>query len=413
MGPLTRRQLLSAAGISLVGAAAARAADWPMYRGLEHDGHTADKIGTSWPSGGPHALWRAPMGLGFSSVSPVGDAAYCNGAKDGQECCWKLDAKTGKALWIQPIDQEIMDNQGGNGPRSTPTISDDHVFVLGTYLKLDCLNGADGKRVWRVDLQKEFNGKVPQWGSAASPVLDGGKIFLNCGAGNGKSLMAFDPATGKNIWAKEDDKLVHASPTPATIDGVRQIIFLTASGLVSMEPETGSVLWRYSFPHRTSTAASPIVGGNMVFCSAGYGIGCACVEVHKIGDTFEVKELYRKPGKLMLHWSTPVYSKGHLYGLFEDGSALRCVEMASGVIKWQQAKPQVWRGGTVFTNGCVLVQEPDGNLVLVKADPTAHKELARCQPLSGKCWTMPTISDGRIFARSDEQIVCLDVSMIA
>jgi outer membrane protein assembly factor BamB len=384
-----------------------------MYRGPDHDGHADEKIGIAWPPGGPRVVWQVPMGLGFSSVSPVGDAAYCNGEKDGKECCWKLDSRTGKLQWRTPIDQAISDRQGGDGPRSTPTVRGDYVFVLGTYLKLDCLNAKDGSRVWRVDLQKEFGGQVPQWGSAASPVLDGDRIFLNSGAGKDKSLMAFDPATGKNLWAKESDELVHASPTPATIDGVRQIIFLTASGLVSLEPESGAVLWRYAFPHKTSTAASPVVGGNMIFCSAAYGVGSACVEVHKAGDTFTVKELWRKRGKLMNHWATPVYSDKYLYGLFEDESALRCVEMASGNVMWSQGKSQVWRGGTVFVNGCVLVQEPDGDLVLVKADPTAYKQLARCKPLDGKCWTMPTVGDGRIFARSDKQVVCLDASTIA
>jgi outer membrane protein assembly factor BamB len=268
--------------------------------------------------------------------------------------------------------------------------------------------------VWRVDLQKEYGGQVPGWGSAASPVLDGDRIFLNCGAGNGKSLMAFDSATGKNIWAKESDDLVHSSPTPATIDGVRQIIFLTGSGLVSMEPQTGAVLWRYAFPHKVSTAASPVVGGNMVYCSAAYNVGAACVEVHKSGDKFTVRELWRKPRKLMNHWATPVYFDKYLYGLYEDSPAsLRCVEMATGNIMWSQSKREIWRGATVFVDGFVLVQEPEGDLVLVKADPAAYKELARCQPLQGKCWTMPTISDGHIFARSDKQVVCLDVSNLA
>lgn len=410
----TRRAFLGSAASAffLAPAAAAWAADWPMYRNASHDGHSDEKIAKEWPKDGPKVLWKVPMGLGFSAVSVAGKNAFVNGEKDGQECCFCLDANSGKTNWVHPFDKAITDRQGGDGPRSTPTVDGDHVYLLGTYLKLICLT-TDGKPVWQVDLQKQYGAKVPGWGGAASAVLDGDAIFVNTGGGKGRSLLAFDKSTGKQLWATQDDGLVHSSPTVATIAGQRQVVYLTATGVVACKPEDGTVLWRYAFPHKTSTAASPIVGDDMVFVSAAYGVGAGCCKITKSGDTFTAQELWRTPGKLQNHWTTPVFYDGHLYGLFKEPAALRCIEMATGKEKWAGlAGKEIWRGATIFVDGCVLVQGNEGDLYLVEATPEKFNQLAHCKSLSGKCWTMPTVANGRIYARSDHEVVCLQAAAL-
>jgi outer membrane protein assembly factor BamB len=357
------------------------------------------------------------MGKGFSTISVSGGKAFCNAERDGKEYCVALNGENGTELWATVIDESIQDRQGGDGPRSTPTVDGEHVYVLGTHLKLLCLNVADGKPAWTADLKNEYGGKEPRgWGSAASPVIDGERIFVNCGAGKGQSLLALDKATGKKVWAAEDDSLVHSTPTPATIHEVRQIIFLTGTGLVSVKPEDGKVLWRYTFPHKTSTAASPVVGNDMVYCSAAYGVGAAACRIVKTDSGFEAKELWRAEGKLMNHWTTPIYKDGYLYGLFKEPSSLRCIEMATGKEAWNQPNFS-WRGATTLVDGCILVQDSNpkkdreaGDLVLVEASPKGYHEIARCHPLDGQSWNMATIANGRIYARSAKEAVCLDVS---
>jgi outer membrane protein assembly factor BamB len=249
----TRRAFLgsAASALFLAPAAAAWAADWPMYRNTSHDGRSDEKILKPWPEGGPKVLWKVPMGAGFSAVSAAGNRAYVNAEKDGAENCYCLDVDTGKTVWAKPIDKRtIHEGQGGNGPRSTPTIDDGKVYLLGTYLKLLCLDAATGDTLWEHDIAKEYRGQltsaraIKTWGAAASAVVDGDLVFAT-GGGPGETFMAFDKKTGALKWKHGDEVLTHATPTIAEIDGVRQVIFVAQSGLVSCEPATGSELWKF------------------------------------------------------------------------------------------------------------------------------------------------------------------------
>ena len=138
----------------------AKAADWPQFRGPSRDGSTAESILTSWPKEGPKVLWKIPLGESFGSFVVRDGKAYCFMERDQMEACVAFDAKTGKELWATPIDKTIFEHQGGNGPRSTPTVDGQHVYLSGTYLKLACLEAADGKVVWQRDLVKDFNGQI-------------------------------------------------------------------------------------------------------------------------------------------------------------------------------------------------------------------------------------------------------------
>ncbi len=391
---------------ALLMALPATAADWPQYRGVNHDGASPEKIAKSWPTEGPKSVWKVPMGEGFSAVSVVGDRAYCFASRDEQETVIAMESGTGKELWATPLDKKIHDGQGGNGPRSTPAIDGDMVYVLGTYGKLAALNAADGKTVWQHSINDEFGGKTIQWGYAASPVIEG-DLVLMCGGGQDQSLLAFNKKTGALAWKGQSDGMTHATPTPVTMFGTRQVIFRTDQGLVSVVPTSGEVLWRYTFPHRVSSASSPIVGGDMVYISSAYGMGSGVAKIGKDGDKWTVSELWTSKD-LQNHWTTPVYKDGYLYGLYKNGDGLRCIEMATGKEVWTKGG-FAWQGATTLVDGDVLVQNDRGEIVLVKATPEKYEELARAQPLGGQCWTMATVSNGRIFARSMTEAVCLDV----
>jgi hypothetical protein len=159
---------------------------------------------------------------------------------------------------------------------------------------------------------------------------------------------------------------------------------------------------------------SPIVYQDIVYCSAGYGVGGGACRVTKLGDQFSVKPLWRHEGGTVNHWTTPVCKDGYLYGIFgfkEYGTApLQCVEIATGKQVWSQAGFGSG-GGTVLVGHQLLVQGDRGPLVLVEASPTEYKEVARAQPLGGKCWTMAVVSNGRIYARNNKEGVCLDVAV--
>jgi len=209
----------------------------------------------------------------------------------------------------------------------------------------------------------------------------------------------------------------------ATIAGVRQVVFFAQSGLVAVVPETGAVLWRYPFPYSTSTAASPVVGEDVVYCSAAYGAGAGTVRITNSGGQLITNEVWRIPfaNPLMNHWATPVLHGGYLFVIYgQQGPTvlLRCIDFASGEQKWNQSGVGTG-GGVLFVAGHVLVLTEDGNLLLVKPDPTAYTEVARYRALDGssnsipgivRCWNVPAISNGRIYARSTTEAVCLDVT---
>ncbi len=399
-------------------------ADWPQYRGPNHDGVSAEKILKKWPASGLRQAWKVPLNTGFSSFAIAHGMAYTLVRReiDGleQEVCLALDAKSGKEIWASPIgrakydgggDTGAKDNRGGDGPRSTPTIDGDSLYTLSAYLVLSCFDAKSGKTLWSKDLTKDLPGKVITWQNAASPLIDGDLIFVNVNA-PGQCLAALHKQDGRVVWKGQNDKMTHATPIAATILGQRQIIFFTQSGLVAVDPKDGTVLWRYKFPYSTSTAASPVVSGDIVYCSAGYGVGAGAVRIAKSGSQFAATEIWRTPNKLPSHWSTPIVHNGHLYGLFsfkEFGTGpLKCVELATGKEVWSQSG--FGPGGVLLADGHILVLSDTGELILVEATPAAYKEVARFDALDGKCWNAPALSGGRIYARSTTEGACLEIA---
>lgn len=398
-------------------------ADWPQYRGAAGDGTSPESI-SQWPAGGPQVLWKTPAPDGFSSFTTGGGRAFTLVGRniDGapREVCVALDESTGKELWAVPVgvakydgggDSGTSDNKGGDGPRSTPSVEGDRVYVLSAQLYLACLDAKTGKEIWANNLMKDYSGRNIQWQNAASPLIEG-DLVLVAGGGSGQALLAFNKNDGKLVWKGQDDKMTHATPVAATILGQRQVIYFTQTGLVSVTPDSGAVLWRYPFRYNVSTAASPVVGGDIVYCAAGYGVGAGAVKITKSGDKFDATEIWRSTGNKPVanHWSTPVLHNGYLYGMFsfkEYGEGpLKCVELATGKVMWE--KPGFGAGNVILTGDRVLALADNGELVLVGANPKAYLELARAKVVGGKCWSTPVFSNGKIYVRSTKEAVCLD-----
>ena len=404
-------------------------ADWPQYRGPNHDGTSPEKIPTIWPAGGLRQIWKTPLNNGFSSFTLGDGKVYTQVTRDfdggNQETCLALDAATGKELWAVPMglgsskyddggNQGARGNDGGDGARSTPTYDDGKVYVYSSQLLLKCLNASDGKLLWSCDMLKEHGGKNIRWESAASPLIDGDLLFVECG-GAGQALVAFDKKDGHVVWQGQDDGLTQSTPVAATILGERQVIFFTSRGLVSVAPKTGTVLWRYPFSANGVSAASPVVAGDIVFVSKAYGVGSAACKITKTDGAYAATQIWKVPGSDQAsHWTTPVALNGYLYGIFGQalhGTApLQCVDLATGSIKW--SKPNFGPGGINLVDGNLLVLSDTGDLVLVKATPDAYTELARSHVLSGKCWNSVAVSNGRIYARSTKEGVSLDLDTI-
>jgi outer membrane protein assembly factor BamB len=403
------------------------AADWTEYRGAASDGRSAEVGIAGKFTAQPKLAWKVPVGEGFGTFAVAGDRAYLFMDRGGKETIAAFDAKTGTEKWATAVDGSISDRQGGSNPRSTPAIDGDNVYVLSVNLKLVCLDAASGRAKWTKDIKADMGGQELKWGNAASPVLDGDHIYVG-GGGSGKSMIAFNKTTGAVVWATGNEKITHASPVPATIHGVKQVIFFMQSGLVSLDAASGKELWKASFPFKVSTAASPIVGtgdeADIVYCSAGYDVGTAAFKISKDGDSFAAKELYflksdGQKGGNVHHWSTPIYHAGHIYGIFgfkdyagkrgQGGGPVGCLELKTGQFKWKQ--PGFGSGGgTVFVDGHILVQGDAGKLSLIEATPDGFKEKASVDLPGEKFWCAAIVANGKIYARSKTEAFCFDLT---
>ncbi len=411
--------------IPLLASSGAFGGDWPQFRGPNGDGTSTERILKAWPSGGPARVWKRAAAEkiitdGFSSFAVSQGIAYTMVTRsfDGvpMEVCLALNADTGAELWTTPLEPaDYTSGAGtGDGPRSTPTVVGDRVLAFSCRMVLTCMDAANGNVLWRKDLPAEYSSSVIDWENAAAPVVEDELIYVNCNAST-RSLLALRVSDGSEAWRAQNERMTHASPVAATILGVRQIIFLTQSGLISIVPKTGALLWRYTFGYSTSTAASPVVAGDVVYCSASYGVGAAAVQLTKSGSTFSVHQLWRMKNALENHWTTPVHYQGFLYGLYGAASPgqnpLKCVNIMTGEEVWSHSG--FGPGGVLLVDGTLMVLSDKGVLVLVEPDPTQYKEIARTQAVTGKSWNVPAVSNGRVYVRSINEAACLDLSVPA
>ena len=396
--------------------------DWPQYNGPNHDRRSAELLGLKERlRASPGQVWKITTNTGFSSIVIGEGKAFTLVRRTvndvDREMCVALDIKTGKEIWARPLANAKYDgggesgaagNQGGDGPRSTPSYDSGKVYVLDAQLGLHCFDAASGKVIWAKDILKEYQGRLITWQSAASPLIEG-DLFFVMGGGPGQSLLAFDKISGKVVWKAEDDKMTHATPIAATIHGQRQVIFFTQSGLVSVVPSTGKVLWRQAYPYSASTAASPVVFEDIIYCSAGYGVGAGAYRIIKSGEGFKSEQIWRQPGKLINHWSTPVCKDGYLYGMFSfknyGKGPMNCVDIRTGKTEWSQ--DGFGPGNCIIVDGCVVALSDKGEVVIVEAGPRGYRELYRADILDGKCWSSPAFSNGRLYVRSTKEGACL------
>lgn len=394
----------------------ARSDNWTGYRG-DGSGRSSESISQSPSATGQlKTVWKTPSPLGFSSFAVADDQAITLIAADGREICVAMSVDDGSEIWRTPLgtnqykggggDAGAPGNRGGDGPRGTPTISGDCVLVYDAHLVLWCLDAANGSVRWKHDVVAENAGRNIQWSNATSPVVTGGKVFVG-GGGPGETFLAFEIKTGQLLWKSGDEQLTHSTPVAATVNGKSQIVFWMQSGLLGIDTANGQELWRANFPYSTSTAASPVISGNYIYCSAGYGVGAGLFEITASGKP---KEIWFEPNQLMNHWSTPIIKDGRLYGIFgfkKYGRApLQCIDLLTGKEIW--SKDGFGPGNCILVGDDLVVLSDAGEVAIVPASPDGYRELARGKVIDGKCWSTPAFADGRIFVRSTEQAACVE-----
>lgn len=390
---------------SLLVAAGAIAADWPQWRGPNRDGISKETgLLKNWPPSGPKVRWKAPLGPGYSSIA-VSQGRVCTMANISEnEMAICFDDATGKQLWSVRLDSAYQSGQG-DGPRSTPVIDGNWVYVLGAQGKLYALNAKDGKKIWSHDLKSEYGSEIPGWGTSTTPLVEGDLLLVDIGGKTGHSIGAFNKKSGALVWKTHTDKQGYSSPIAITVNGGRQFLFFTGTALVSISP-TGSVNWKY--PWRTSyyaNIATPIfIAPDKVFISTAYDTGAAVLKLTGTKEKPSFQEVWKSKIS-QNHFNSSVLHNNHIYGF--DQAILQCVEVNTGTEKWK--KSGFGKGSVILADGHLIVLGERGQLALVEATPSGYKEKAQMQALNGKTWTSPALANGNLYLRDEKEIISMSL----
>jgi outer membrane protein assembly factor BamB len=411
--------------------AAAIAADWPHFLGPQYQG-TSTETGLlrEWPKDGPRKLWEHAKGKGHSAPAVSGGRVVVFHAEGAKEVVEALDAATGKGAWRFSYEAPYTPKYGGgSGPCTNPTIAGGRVFTLGISSKLHCLDLATGKVVWQRDLAKEYQLLPTFFGQGGTPLVLGERVIVSLGTTDGKSVVALDAATGREVWAaKHAWGSSYSSLVPAMIHGRECVLAFQGGmddpptgGLLVIDATTGTVL--SATPHRSTMFASvnvsaPVVVGSRVFVADAYTEGGLCVE---IAPDFSVKEAWRAP-KFDTYLVTAIPHAGHLYGwvgMQQQNAALACVEVATGKERWREdLGGKFQRASLLRVDGGFLCLGESGDLAWLDLSPrgavaTGHAKLFHAP----ETWTPPIVSDGRLFICQNEpgsggtkpRVLCYDL----
>jgi len=393
----------------------ASANDWPQFLGPTRNGvYSGPALAASWPKDGPPVLWQRKVGAGFSGPAVASGKLILFHRVDDKETVECLDANTGKTLWTFDYPTAYRDDFGfDEGPRATPAIADGHVYTYGAAGVLTCLDLGSGKKVWGLDAKTDFHAPKGFFGIACSPLVESNAVILNIGGGDGAGIVAFDKLTGNVLWKTSNDPPSYSSPVMAAINNRRYLLILTLANFVALDPANGKLLFQYPFhpPVRASvTAAAPLVVDDLAFLSASYGLGAVLLKITSNGS----EKIWSGDDILSNHYATSVYFNGFLYGIhgrtdpgFEPPASLRCVELKTGKVRWQQdgfgAATLTLAGDQLF----ILTEK--GELIRAPAVPSAFKPLARAQVLPTQVRAHPALANGLFYARSKDKLVCLDL----
>jgi outer membrane protein assembly factor BamB len=407
--------LCSVSLLSLASLALAATGDWPEFRGPNRDNISQETgLLKQWPSGGPPVSWTVTgLGDGYSGVAVVGDRIYSAGDRKDASYVMALNRANGSQVWAARLGKTgPVGDPKFEGPRGTPTVDGNLVFALGQWGDMICLEAATGKELWRKDLVKDFNGTLPQWGYAESPLVDGDKVVVTPGGAKG-TIVALDKKTGAVIWQSKEltDPAHYSSIVPVEYGGVRQYVQLTPASVAGVAATDGKLLWRASRRGNVAVIPTPIFDGGLVYVTSSYGAGCNLFKVTAADGKFTTEQVYAN--KVMAnHHGGVIKVDGYVYG-YSEGKGWTCQDFKTGEARWQE-KEKLGKGSLAYADGCFYLRQEGGpgTVALIQASPEGYKELGRFgQPSrSGKnSWPHPVIAGGKLYLRDQDVLLCYDI----
>ena len=383
--------------------------DWPFFRGPRNDGVSSESGWlVQWPAAGPNVAWRKDLGIGTSSFVVVKNRVITMGNRQDQDIVWCLDADSGRELWRFEYPCKFDDHDYEGGTTSTPTVEGSFVYTLSYDGQVHCLNLDSGRKVWRKHLVDDFGGRYSSWDYTGSPLVTGNLVIFDTGS-KGNSTVAIDKTSGRKVWGVGDDLAGYSTPIPFEFKGVSAVLVFKARAMVAHDLADGRELWRISWKTNYDVnASSPTVIGDKLFISSGYGGRRARGALFQLDKT-EPREIWVN-GDIETKMNSAVIHEGHVYCISEiAGGQLMCVDLLNGTTVWSERKFAKY-GTLMIADGKLVILDEEGDLVIAEATPREYRELARATVLSGRCWAMPVLANGRIYVRNNKgKMACVDI----
>ena len=380
------------------------AAYWTDFRGPDRAGvYAQTEIDTAWPAAGLPRLWKQPVGGGYASFTVGEGRAYTIEQRRDREAVTAYDVRTGRELWAFSYPALFDEVLGGPGPRATPVYHDGLLYSLGANGDFYCLSAKTGKAKWSKNILADNGAKNTHWAMSGSPLIVDDMVIVTPGGTNGRSIVAYKRLTGEPVWRALNDRAGYTSPILANLAGRRQIIWISGERAVGLALEDGKLLWEYPFPAQMDMNCSQpvVVDGASVLLSSAEGPGAALLEITKSGDACAARTVWQN-NRLKNKFNSSVLYHGYVYGF--DEAILACMDAKTGALKWKGGR--YGYGQLLLAGGYLVVVTEQGDVVLVRATPDGHQELARFPAIQGRTWNIPAIDNGLLLVRNSAEMAC-------
>jgi outer membrane protein assembly factor BamB len=437
---MKRTKMIKRAGQHLIVAMCilipALAEDWPEWRGKGRSGIWNESgILDKFPEKGLTVSWRTPIHGGFAGPAVAAGRVFvtdfeASAGLKGTERALCLDEKSGKILWTRAWDVNYAGISYPIGPRATPTVDGDRVYIVGASGTLICLRAQSGDLVWQKDYAKDYGMQMPTWGITSAALVDGDRLIAIVGGEPDAKVMAFDKMTGKEIWRAlpSDSEQGYCQPVIFQVGGIRQLIVWHPAAVVSLGPETGKVYWQQPFPiNMGMTLATPVLSGSRLLVSSFYN-GSMLLDL--VGEG--ARMLWKGKSNSEIHTdglhaviNTPVIEGDYIYGICSYGQ-FRCLNLKTGERVWETMEVTKekarWASGLIVRqDNRYFINNDRGELIIAKLSPQGYQEISRThlikptsnsgnrRELGAVNWSHPAYANRRIVARNDEEIISVSL----
>jgi outer membrane protein assembly factor BamB len=384
--------------------------EWPEFRGADRAGRClGPKIATNWSAQPPQRLWKIRVGPGWSSFAVAGRMLFTQDQRGPKETVVCYDADSGSEMWKTEIDARLEDPMGGPGPRATPTLANGALYVTGSTGAFLRLNPITGEIIWKKELTQVADSKVPMWGFSSSPLVAGPVVIVYGGDVGEKGLLAFDTTTGELRWSAPCPINSYGSPQLNTLLGEDSVLMLSTSGLEMLDPANGKTRLDYDWKIAQFRALQPhVVGSDTILLPTGMNMGTRAIRLKRSNGQYSTEELWTSR-QLKPDFVDVVSYQGHAYG--NDGGILTCIDLQTGERKWKGGRYGKGQILLLENSGLLLILSEQGQVVLVAAEPSEHREIASFQALEGKTWNHPVLVGDRLYVRNSEQAAAYKVEL--